>query len=204
MLNRLQLSTILIIACLIWGGLLIAQGVAVRANWLNPVSSVIGLMVILLLGFEHWMWRLACLREWFVQRPDLRGTWTVELTSSWVDPTVQMKISPITAFLVIRQTYSTISARLLTAESSSELRGAEIMRATDGTYRLVGVYLNEPRVGVRDRSPIHFGALVIDVQGVPPSGLSGHYWTDRNTRGEIESKGHSRNLAARFAETGSA
>lgn len=70
-------------------------------------------------------------------------------------------------------------------ESSSELLAEEIMYAPDGTVRLYGVYRNEPILTVRDRSPIHHGALLLDIHGNPPESLSGHYWTDRHTAGSI-------------------
>ena len=88
--------------------------------------------------------------------------------------------------MVIRQTYSSISLRLLTDESSSELIGAEIITLSDGTIRMAGVYRNEPRQLLRERSPIHNGAILLEIIGRPVTRLKGHYWTDRNTAGEIE------------------
>ena len=87
--------------------------------------------------------------------------------------------------MVVRQTFSRMSLRLLTPESQSDLLGAEVVRADDGTYRVFGVYRNEPRLGVRERSPIHYGGLVLQVIGSPAVRLTGHYWTDRDTKGEI-------------------
>ena len=49
-----------------------------------------------------------------------------------------------------------------------------------------GVYRNEPRFEVRDKSPIHYGAVWLKVIDEPPKKVIGHYWTDRESAGEME------------------
>lgn len=200
MLNRLHLSVILLIAAAIWGGLLVFEGVAVSGTWFRPFSTVVGLLLLLLVAFDLWAWRLRILHGWFVPRPDLRGTWRVEIQSDWKTPVTNEAIGPIITYLVVRQTFSTLSVRMLTAESASELVAAEINKASDGTYRLAAVYRNEPKLSVRDRSPIHYGAIVLDVQGDPAKELSGYYWTDRNSRGEIRTLSRYTAIAGSFAD----
>ncbi len=200
MLSRLHLSTILLVAAALWGGMLVFDGVAVTGTWFRPFSTVVGVIVLLFVAFDLWAWRLRIFHGWFVPRPDLRGTWRVELKSDWKDPATDKVVGPIAAYLVVRQTFSTLSIRMLTAESASELVAAEINKAVDGTYRLAGVYRNEPKLSVRDRSPIHYGALVLDVQGDPVKDLAGHYWTDRNSRGELRTLGRHRSIVGSFQE----
>jgi hypothetical protein len=62
------------------------------------------------------------------------------------------------------------------------------------------VYRNEPKLSVRDRSPIHYGAIVLDVQGDPVKELAGCYWTDRNSRGELRTLAKHDWLAGSFKE----
>lgn len=200
MLSRLHLSAILLIAAALWGGMLIFDGVAVNGKWFRPFSTVVGVLLLLLVIFDIWAWRWRLLRGWFVPRPDLRGTWRVELRSNWKNPATKVGVGPIVAYLVIRQTFSTLSVRMLTDESTSELVAAEINKANDGTYRLAAVYRNEPNLSVRDHSPIHFGAFVLDVQGDPAKDLVGHYWTDRNTRGEVRTLASHGSIANSFKE----
>jgi hypothetical protein len=185
MIERLHLSVLVLIAAVLWAALLLLQGVAVEVSWLRPISVVIGVLLLGLAAFDLYLWKLPLLQNWFVKRPFIGGTWRAELDSTWVEPASGNVIPSISGFMVIRQTFSRLSLRLLTAESQSELLGAEILRADDGTYRLMGVYHSEPRLTVRDRSPIHYGGLVLQVVGTPASTLEGHYWTDRNTSGEI-------------------
>lgn len=185
MLSKLHLTTLLIISALVGGLVLLINGVDIKISWLSAVSTTITVTSFILLGFEHWFWRWRFLHGWFVEKPDIRGTWKVTLQTTWKNPNTGNLPPEIEAYLSVRQTYSHLSFRLMTAEQNSELISSSIQRAEDGTYRISGVYLSQPRLSVRDHSPIHFGALVIAVVGDPTTALRGHYWTDRNSSGEF-------------------
>lgn len=187
MISKTHLSTILFFAAIIWGILLVVvSGINVSISWLRHISTVTGILLLLLGTFDKWLWRLSLLQGWFVKRPVIRGSWQAILRSNWVDPSTGKGIEPIDGFMIIHQTYSSLSLRLLTGESSSELIGAEVITLADGTMRIAGVYRNEPRQLLRERSPIHNGAILLEIIGRPVTCLRGHYWTDRNTSGEIE------------------
>jgi len=196
--SRLQLSVLLIVVAGAWGGLLLLEGVAVKGNWLRPFSTVVGAALVALSVFDLWLWRWRLFHRWITPRPDVRGTWLISLDSNWREQATGQPKGPIRAFLVVRQTFSKLSMRMLTAESSSELVGAAIAKADDGTYQISSVYLNEPKLSVRDRSPIHYGALLLTVEGTPVERLSGHYWTDRDTKGEVRSSDHRDEIYASF------
>ncbi len=200
MLRRLHLSAVILVAGVFWGGMLVLEGVAVTGALLRPFSTVVGALMLVLAAFDLWGWRWRLLRGWFVFRPDLRATWRVELQSDWKGPATNTGVGPIVAYLVVRQTFSTLSVRMLSAESASELVAAEINKASDGTYRLAAVYRNEPRLTVRDRSPIHYGGFVLDVQGDSVTDLAGHYWTDRSSRGELRTLARGTAIAGSFVE----
>jgi len=148
---------------------------------------VITVLVISLAAFDIWLWRWRILQGWFVRRPHLWGTWRVQIVSNWIDPATGRGIEPIDAFLTIRQTYSSIKLRMITNESTGDLLTGELLEKDDGSFRLAGIYRNEPRISARGNSPIHYGAFLIDVEGdaTAPGPLKGHYWTDRGTRGEL-------------------
>lgn len=185
MIERLHLSAILLTAAVVWALLLLLQGVAVSPTWIRPFSTVIGVLMLLLAAFDLWLWRFNILQGWFVKRPVLTGTWRAEIRSNWVDPSTGARIAAIAGFMVVHQTFSRLSLCLMTDESRSDLLGAEVMRSSDGTYRVFGVYTNEPRYAVRFRSPLHYGGLELRAAGSPPERVEGHYWTDRNTAGEL-------------------
>jgi hypothetical protein len=193
--ERLHLSAIILTAAVIWGLLLLLQGVPVSPSWFQPFSKVVGALMLLLTAFDLWLWRLSFLQGWLVKRPVLTGTWRADIRSNWIYPQTGEQIKSRTGFMVIRQTFSTLTLCQITHESRSELLGAEISRGTDGTYRVFGVYRNEPRFAVRDRSAIHYGALQLRVAGSPPERIEGHYWTDRDTAGELSLSDRKRGYA---------
>lgn len=158
---------------------------AIKSTWLQPISIVTAIVLTVVMAFDLWLWKLPFLHSWFVKRPVIDGTWKAELRSNWKDPATGTGIDPIHAYAVIRQTFSTLSLRLLTAESSSELVGTEIVCSADGLYCVSGVYRNEPRFQVRDQSAIHYGAVWLTVIDEPSQKIAGHYWTDRGTAGEM-------------------
>ena len=184
MIEKLHLSAIILAAAFIWGVLLLFEGVPISPAWFHPFSRVVGTLMILLTAFDLWIWRWPILRGWLVKRPVLTGTWRAEVRSNWVDPATGQTVTRA-GFMVVQQTFSRLSLSLITEESRSELLGAEISRGGDGTYRVFGVYRNEPRFAVRHRSEMHYGALELRVAGSRPERIEGHYWTDRDTAGEL-------------------
>jgi hypothetical protein len=202
MLAKLHLTTLLVISALVGGAVLLANGVAVKISWLSAVSATITVVSLILLGFEHWFWRWRLLHGWFVEKPDIRGTWKVMLRSNW--KTENNEPTEIEAYLAVRQTYSQLSFRLMTAEQNSELVSSSIQRAADGIYKVSGIYLSQPNLTVRERSPIHYGAMLITVIGDPPTALSGHYWTDRNSSGEFNAALRKKSIFSDFISAQSA
>jgi hypothetical protein len=184
--SQIQVSALLLVASVVWGVALLASGTPVGAAFFKPLSTVSGALVLALSAFDLWLWRVPVLQGWFVRRPYLWGTWRVVFRSNWVDPTTGQVISPRIGYMLVRQTFSSIRMRLMTDESTSELLVDDIVIDPDGTFRVFAVYRNESKLEVRERSPIHYGALALTVQGSPAQALVGFYWTDRNTRGDIE------------------
>lgn len=187
MLSRLHIASFIGLTILVWLIALWIQGQPVLSlDFLRPFSFVVGTIAAIVGVFTRWAWAWSVFRGWYVKRPDLRGTWKVELQSNWVDPKTGEGIAPITAYVAIRQTLTSLSLRLMTPESRSRLIAHSIEFEDDGIFRIAGIYRNEPRVELQgDRSEIHHGSLLLEVYGEPPESLEGHYWTDRGTRGSM-------------------
>ena len=168
----------------IWAIILLVSGQQLSSDLLRPLSSVTSAVVLLSIAFELWLWKLPLLHGWFVKRPVIEGTWRAQLRSNWKDASAAA-IQPIEGYVVIRQTLLSLSMRLMTKESASHLVGTEIVCAADGLYCVSGVYRNEPRFQDRTHSQIHFGAVWLRVTDTPTQIIEGHYWTDRNTAGEM-------------------
>jgi hypothetical protein len=185
--NDRQLTALIWYVAVVWAVLLILGGTLLSPSFFKPVSTITGIVLLSLAAFDRWLWRIPFLQGWFVDRPDVRGTWRVILSSSWKSPDTGVAQEPIEGYLVVQQTFSRLSLRLFTRESESWLRGSEILSNDDKRFDIVAVYMNEPRREFRHRSPIHQGAFKLAIQGSPPRGLRGEYWTDRNTQGSIAS-----------------
>lgn len=190
MISRLHITPIVFVVGMAWLVLLLIHGVAVELRWLGSLTSVVPVLLVLLGVFDNWLWKAHWLSGWFTNRPVLCGTWQGTLQPEWVDPRTGTTPGPITCYMVVRQTFSTLSMRLLTSESSSWLIAHNIVRSNDGLYQVAGVYMNKPQLNQRSensekRSEIHYGAILLDVQGRPATSMQGHYWTDRPTRGTM-------------------
>jgi len=177
-------KAIIYTAVAVWAIALLVTGQKLSSDLLRPLSAVTSIVVLLAMAFELWLWKLPFLHGWAVKRPVLTGTWRVELRSNWKDASGSA-IPPVEGYVVIRQTLLNLSLRLMTKESSSHLVGTEIVCSADGLYCVSGVYRNEPRYQDRSHSQIHFGAVWLQVIDTPTQMLQGHYWTDRNTAGEM-------------------
>jgi hypothetical protein len=186
MTSERYIKAIIYIAVLAWTIVLLVNHETIHSSWLQPLSTVITVVIYAVLAFDLWLWKLPFLHGWFVKRPVIDGIWKVDIRSNWKDPSTGIVIPPVEGFMRVRQTFSALSMRLLTAESSSELIGTEIVCSADGLYCISGVYRNEPRLQVRERSPIHYGAVWLKIIDEPTKKILGHYWTDRGSAGEME------------------
>ncbi len=184
--SRIQVSALVLYVAIVWGVSLFLQGFDVTPELLKPVSTVSGALVVILAVFDNWLWRVSILQGWFVKRPLLAGTWRATFQTSWRNPDTAEIPGPITGFMVVRQTYSRLTMTLLTTESTSQFVADELTLGTDGRFAVFAVYHNEPKVQVRHRSAMHYGAMKLTVQGKPATSLEGFYWTDRLTRGDIQ------------------
>ncbi len=198
--NRFSVSILLVIATVVWGTFLLILGVELTWDYAKPYSLTLGVLTSSLWVFDKYLWRI-----WpftiFCKRPDLRGTWRATLQSSYVNPETKVRIQASEAYVVIRQSFSSISIRLMTDQSESFLVVGNIDTQNDGTSYLHGVYQSEPSILLRSGiSEIHYGSFRYKILGNPPTELNGHYWTDRNTNGSIRLFGKNKELFDSFLQ----
>lgn len=199
---RLLIALWLVVALAAWALMLLVRKTPVTLDHLWPFGLVLTLLVILVGFFEQSWWSWPLLQGRLVHRPDLRGTWRVELKSNWVNPDTGKNPASIICYVVIRQTLTSLSIRLLTEESSSSTLTSSVVREDDGVFTVAAVYRNEPRLDaeIRRRSNVHNGAMVVRVHGEPPKSLSADYWTDRNTTGTMTMTDRVPELYGRFQD----
>ena len=202
--SRLHIAVFLGIAVAVWGLVLLYQGTPVSKNHFAPFGTTVGVLVVLGLVFENLLWRHPWLHGWFVKRPDLRGTWRVELQSNWIDPETDKQKPMIVCYMGVKQTLSTLQMHLMTPESESWFIAEHIRPSPSGDgYQVGGVYTNKPHIHLRgNRSEMHLGALVLDTHGPNnrPETLTGEYWTDRETTGQLDFTGRVSNVLTRYED----
>lgn len=198
MIEQKHFTALIVIGVTVWAAALYFSGVPLYTALLRPFSWVVTVVALAWKGFDRWAWRWKLLHPWFVTRPDLQGTWKGELHSDWTPADAGQAVPPVEAYMVVRQTYSTIDLKLFTAESSSDVLAAQIVEDAAGLHTVAATYRNEPKMLNRGHSPMHNGAVLLQVRGDPPVSLEGAYWTDRGTKGEIELESRNRCLAYDF------
>lgn len=163
------------------------SGETISSGWLRWLSVASLMAVAVDSAYERWLWAAAPLAK-LLGRPDLRGTWRGTLRSQSTDPDTGQSLGPKTVYLVVTQTATTIRASLLTDESRSHSTAAGL--EDDGTGPALSyLYFNQPALRVGKRSSAHSGGAVLHTSGTPPRRLHGRYWTERDSKGELEFDG---------------
>ncbi len=163
-------------------------------GWLRFFSAGVLVATVALSAWDLWFWRIPVIQRIPGVPRSVRGTWKGTLTSFWQDPDTDSRVDPKVAYLVIRQTSSLVSVKLLTDESQSSSSLAAVS-VPDRTAVLVYLYLNRPSASVENKSRMHHGSTVLDIAGNPPKRLSGRYWTDRDSRGGLAFTERSKKIA---------
>src|SRR5919108_3241980 len=99
---------VVLLAAGFWLVLAFVLNVPVDKTWLKSLGGIASGVVLALLAFDYFLWRW--LPVAITRRPMLRGTWKATLEYRWpATGPAETK----DAFIVVRQTYSTISVGML-------------------------------------------------------------------------------------------
>ena len=201
--ERLHIIVFLATAALAWWIVLYVQNTPISRAHATPFTVVVTFLGLLVFAFDRYLWRIRLFHGWFFKRPDLRGTWRVELQSSSLDPTTKQRVPMIVCYMGIEQTLSKMKMHLMTPESESWTIASHIRPSPSGNgYQAICVYTNDPNIHLRnnDVSQTHKGALIVDTHGVSvrPDTLTAQYWTDRKTMGTMDFKRRVSRVFTRF------
>ena len=175
-------------ASLVWSIVLYLSGVELPNVAQHAVANLPTAAVLLIVAFDLWIWKLPGIRN-LVGRPRLAGTWATTITPH---PGSHIPSGgnrgPIDATTTIEQTFWTLAISMSTTESRSTSLAAHVERdgASKKRYQVTYTYRNTPKAAVRDRSPVHVGAVHLSVDGDEPAQMTASYWTDRLTVGDME------------------
>lgn len=170
----------------VYSAVLVLAGVSLDSTFKVLLGFLPAAASGLLFIWDAIAWRMPLLHN-LTHRPRIDGLWEVVLR-----PTAESHIpvggnrGPITAYMVIRQSYWSLHIRQLTAESGSDSRSFFWERPFGGDVeRLVFLYQNDPRAEHRTRSPRHLGTCALETASLTPAAIQGSYFTDRYTQGEM-------------------
>jgi SMODS-associating 2TM, beta-strand rich effector domain len=170
----------------VYAAALYVSGVHIQAGAKQALSYLPTVLVFLVVLWDIWLWRLPVLQN-LAKRPWISGIWSASLT-----PTAASVIpaggnrGPITAYVIIKQTFWSIGVRQYTAESRSDSRGTIWSETSGGSERtLTYTYANRPRQELEHRSRPHLGTAALDIVGLRASTITGDYFTDRYTKGDM-------------------
>ena len=184
MISRIFVQIIVgLVICVFAAGIWVSGDIP-KLQWLRFYSGAVVVVLAALAAWNNWLWRLSAVQRFGSVPRDIRGTWKGTLASLWKD---EHGISPRpkTAYLVVRQSASRVSVVLLTDESRSVSSLARVS-SDQTTASLDYMYLNTPDSRLEERSRIHHGSASLDITGQPSSRLRGRYWTNRESRGELD------------------
>lgn len=152
-----------------------------------PFFTAVTVTGIFLLLYDTLLWRPYAVRRWIAQLPDLQGVWKVTIMPVKLEEQSQQSPDSVIGYAQFDQTASSLNMTLYTEDSRSTTIAYAIRKMQHNQFRLVIVYQNRPRVKERDREgTIHDGAAVYEFRGYSPEEVSGEYWTEKPTRGEIK------------------
>lgn len=185
MTGRTQVQVVIGIAVVVFAAGILLSGDQPNPGWLRFYSAAVTAALVVLAAWDRWLWRLGPVQRISSVPPNLSGTWKGTLTSFWNDPEAGTPPPPKDAYLVIRQTASAVSVTMLTDEMKSRSSSSTIS-GEDGDRTLDYMYLSKPDSRLEHRSRIHHGSTSLDLTGRPVSRLRGRYWTNRDSRGELD------------------
>jgi hypothetical protein len=172
-------------AVAMWALILSGTGWLIPRSFFLPLCALAGTLPLLLVAFDWWIWAWPGVGL-LTKRPDLRGTWRGVIQSTWQGDERASGLGVIHAYITVSQTFTGLRLRLFTPESQSVTLVALLTGEPDEHHVLSALYQNKPRQLVRSHNSIHHGGLLLEVGGERFDRLSGSYWTDRQTSGEIQ------------------
>jgi hypothetical protein len=178
-------SIITVLVFVINSFLLRDHGWTIERIW-HCVELSVTLSAFAAFAFEKWFWKWRIFRGRLVPFPDISGQWNGEVRSTAIDPATGTPVPMIPVTATFNQSLSHLSMVVFTPESRSDSITAKIDCSQHGRIQISALYLNVPLPQVAHNSPKHYGAVLLDIESLEGRRMSGPYWTDRKSTGELK------------------
>lgn len=144
-------------------------------NIYGYIGEGITAAIILLSIFNKWAWKWKVFRR-LHNVPVLEKDYHGVIKSDYNNTEKEARMT-------VHQTFSSISVKIKTDESSSNSLTAAFYEIND-ERKLIYTYLNVPNGNIQVSMPMHFGTTSLDVEDT--TNLSGNYYTGRKTNGFMQ------------------
>ncbi|MEK1887044.1 MAG: hypothetical protein AAAB35_05560 [Phyllobacterium sp.] len=190
--KKYQFGLILVGLALVGYGAQIVYRIAFRdtPSTLEMWSMMLLLAAAVLVSILQLIWRPVW--RWFpsVQRqtfPNLNGTWTGQVLSTYSDPKTGIQVPPIPVEIAIRQGLFSTSVSFKSGETQSYTTQCFLKPFYQiGKFRIWYIYDTDPQAQYRSRAMPHEGVCYLDLYfDEDRNKLRGSYHTERKTTGEI-------------------
>lgn len=138
----------------------------------------VGFTALFMAGFNKWWWKWEPLNWLAGGMPVLAKRYKGKIRFHWED-----KDQERDSEIGIVQTFLHVNVKLGTSESSSNSVTASI-KEDNGSKLLIYTYLNTPRAELQNRSAIHYGTAMLNIDD--PKHITGNYYTTRLSRGSMD------------------
>lgn len=137
------------------------------------IGEAIAAGFIIIKVFDLWIWKWKYITK-VHGIPVLAQTYDGEISSTYDESKIYKGI------LTIKQTFSKISVKYKSEESGSFSVIATIIDNYN-VNQLIYTYQNNPKANIQERSPIHHGTAILNIDDVKK--IEGNYFTERGTVG---------------------
>jgi hypothetical protein len=171
-------------------------------DFFGLVPKVVTIDLAFITVFVKWGWKLKFFRGWLVPFPNLNGTWIGFIYSDWQNPETGEKPNPIPTMLTLKQSFFHVSCVMHTGEMNSYSYSEGFLIDPDRQIKQLSYsYTSQPRTSLSNRSATHDGTAVFRIIEKPKPQLTGRYWTERLTKGEIILEYHSDEILEKMPST---
>lgn len=171
---------------LVYSAILFLSGIDLDTLAKQVVALIPSIAPLAVVAYDKWVWRWGFVQK-LNHRPRVDGLWKATLTPD-TDSHIPSEVprGDIEVYIVIEQSYWTISVTQFSKESRSYSRTSTFLKHGESNHMSLSfLYDNVPRQEHRRRSPRHVGACEFSTPQGTPTRLEGHYFTDRFTQGEM-------------------
>ena len=198
--TSLRVRTTAYIAIGVYSAIFLVYGISLPDNAARILGFLPTVSVLLFGAYDTHVWHWGPLLR-VARQPYLVGTWHGELISYRRDVDGAPIKSSHEVYFVIRQTLTTISITMISAESKSRSAAAQVVQHQAEDFSIQYQYQNEPRLEFRQAgSSTHTGGSSIEIGGLRPATFTGEYWTARETRGTYRASRLGNGLINTFEE----